>query len=96
MARSPFLFSTHDLPRRAGELREYQLSISDHGGLESGALSVPNEEPIDIDLRIQSVSEGVLATAHIETVAIGECGRCLDRLEFDISEDFSEIGRAHV
>ena len=91
MARSPFLFSTHDLPRRAGEMREYQLSITAHGGLESGALSVPKDEPIDIDLRIQSVSEGVLATAHVETFAVGECGRCLDRLEFDISEDFSEL-----
>jgi uncharacterized protein len=91
MARSPFLFSTHDLPRRAGEMREYELSISNHGGLEFGVLSVPKEQPIEIELRIESVSEGVLASAHIESIAVGECGRCLDRLEFDISEDFSEL-----
>lgn len=91
MARSPFLFSTHDLPRRAGEMREYHLEITEHGGLGFEVLSIPKDEPISIDLKIESVSEGVLASAHIESVAIGECGRCLDPLNFDISEDFQEL-----
>ena len=91
MARSPFLFNTHDLPRRAGEMREYNLHITNHGGLGFDVLAISKDEPIDIDLKIESVSEGVLASAHIESVAIGECGRCLDKLEFDISEDFQEL-----
>ena len=91
MARSPFLFNTHDLPRRAGEMREYNLHITNHGGLGFDVLAINKDEPIDIDLKIESVSEGVLASAHIDSVAIGECGRCLDKLEFDISEDFQEL-----
>jgi uncharacterized protein len=91
MARSPFLFNCHDLPRRAGEMREYELTISKHDGLGFDVLSIEKDEPIDIDLKIESVSEGVLATAHIESIAVGECGRCLDKLEFDIEEDFQEL-----
>ena len=91
MARSPFLFSTHDLPRRAGEMREYHLSIDNHGGLGFEVLSIRKDQPIEIDLKIESVSDGVLASAHIESIAVGECGRCLDPLEFDISEDFQEL-----
>ena len=91
MARSPFLFNCHDLPRRAGEMREYSFSIEDHGGLGFDVLSIPKDEPIDIDLKIESVSEGVLVSAHIESIAIGECGRCLEPLEFDINEDFQEL-----
>jgi uncharacterized protein len=91
MARSPFLFNTHDLPRRAGEMREYNLHITNHGGLGFDVLAISKDEPIDIDLKIESVSEGVLASAHIESVAVGECGRCLDKLEFDIAEDFQEL-----
>jgi uncharacterized protein len=91
MARSPFLFNTHDLPHRAGEMREYHLSIANHGGLGFDVLSIPKDQPIEIDLKIESVSEGVLASAHIESIAEGECGRCLDKLEFDISEDFQEL-----
>ena len=91
MARSPFLFNTHDLPRRAGEMREYHLSIDNHGGLGFEVLSIKKDQPIDVDLKIESVSEGVLASAHIESIAVGECGRCLDPLEFEISEDFQEL-----
>lgn len=91
MARSPFRFNTHDLPRRAGEMREYHLSITDHGGLGFDVLSIKKEQPIDIDLKIESVSEGVLASAHVESIAVGECGRCLEPLEFEISEDFQEL-----
>lgn len=91
MARSPFRFNTHDLPRRPGEMREYNLHITNHGGLGFDVLAINKDEPIEIDLKIESVSEGVLASAHIESVAIGECGRCLDKLEFDISEDFQEL-----
>ena len=72
-------------------MREYNLHITNHGELGFDVLAISKDEPIDIDLKIESVSEGVLASAHIESVAIGECGRCLDKLEFDISEDFQEL-----
>ena len=91
MARSPFLFNTHDLPRRAGELREVHLSISEHEGMGFDVISIPKNEPIEIDLRVESVSEGVLATAHIESTALGECGRCLDPIKFEINENFQEL-----
>lgn len=91
MARSPFLFNTHDLPRRPGEMREANLRITEHEELGFDVLSIPKNEPIEIDLKVESVSEGVLASAHIESVAIGECGRCLEPLKFEISEDFQEL-----
>lgn len=91
MARSPFIFNTHDLPRRAGEMREYQLNITDHGGLGFDAVSIPKDEPIEVELKIESVSEGVLASAHIASFAVAECGRCLEPLEYEIEEDFQEL-----
>jgi uncharacterized protein len=91
MARSPFIFNTHDLPRRAGEMREYQLNITEHAGLGFDAVSIPKDEPIDVDLKIESVSEGVLASAHVTSFAVAECGRCLEPLEYEIEEDFQEL-----
>jgi uncharacterized protein len=72
-------------------MREYELTVSDHEGLGFDVLSIEKDEPIYIDLKIESVSEGVLASAHIQSVAVGECGRCLEKLEFDIDEDFQEL-----
>lgn len=91
MPQNPFLFNTHDLPRRAGEMREYELTIDKHEALGFEVLAIAQDEPIEIDLKIESVAEGVLATASVRTIASGECGRCLDPVEYDVVESFQEL-----
>ena len=91
MPQNPFLFNTHDLPRRAGEMREYELTIDKHEALGFEVLAIAQDEPIEIDLKIESVAEGVLATASVRTIASGECGRCLDPVEYDVDESFQEL-----
>ncbi len=86
-----FLFSCHDLPRRAGEMREYELTISDHGSMGIPFFGIPAGEDIEIDLRIAAVSEGVLASAAVRALAVGECTRCLDRIELELEEEFHEL-----
>jgi uncharacterized protein len=91
MVKNPFLFNTHDLPRRPGEMREYELTIDIHEALGFEVLSIAEDEPIDIDLRIESVAEGILASATVRTEASGECGRCLDAVYYDVDETFQEL-----
>ena len=91
MPRSPFLFNTHDLPRRAGEMREYQLNISDHEPLGYDLVSIMKNEPISIQLKLESVSEGVLASGEVNSLAQAECGRCLEPIEYEIEESFTEL-----
>ena len=91
MSKNPFLFNTHDLPHRPGEMREYELTIDSHEELGFEVLSIAADEPIDIDLRIESVAEGILASASIRTEASGECGRCLDAVFYDVDESFQEL-----
>ena len=91
MSKNPFLCNTHDLPRRPGEMREYELTFDVHEELGFEVLSIAADEPIDLDLRIESVAEGILATATIRTEASGECGRCLDAVYYDVDESFQEL-----
>ena len=91
MSKNPFLFNAHDLPRRPGEMREYELTFDVHEELGFEVLSIAADEPIDIDLRIESVAEGILATATVRTEASGECGRCLDAVYYDVDETFQEL-----
>lgn len=91
MARSVFIFNTHDLPHRAGEMREYQLSLEMTEPIGVDLLSIKAGEKIDIDLRITSVDEGVLATGEVTGLATGECGRCLDPINWPIDEPFTEL-----
>jgi uncharacterized protein len=91
MTRSPYLYNTNDLPRRAGEMRVVELSIDVHEPMGFEILSIPSDEPIDLEMTLQAVTEGVLVTARVLSVAVGECTRCLDPVELDIDENFTEL-----
>ena len=91
MARSIYLFNTHDLPHRAGEMREYQLDLKIEEPVGVDLLSVKPGEIIEVDLRLQSVDEGVLATARVMATATGECTRCLKPITWPIDENFTEL-----
>jgi uncharacterized protein len=91
MARSVFLFNTHDLPHRAGEMREYKLDLKISEPVGIDLLSVKPGEIIEVDLKIQAVDEGVLATARVVATATGECIRCLKPIFWPIDENFAEL-----
>lgn len=58
-------------------------------GLET--IAVPEGRPIELDMRLESVTEGVYVsgTAHAELV--GECSRCLDELTDEVVVDIGEL-----
>ena len=86
----PFRFNTSELPRRAGEMREYQLDIHLEQAIGIDVIAVPAGN-LHLELRIESVDEGVLASGKFETIAKGECIRCLDPVELPISKSFQEL-----
>jgi uncharacterized protein len=55
-------------------------------GIASGA-------PLDLDLRVESVSEGVLVSGTLSAPITGECSRCLtpftERIDVDLTELFA-------
>ena len=91
MARSIYIFNTHDLPHRAGEMREHQLDLKIPEPVGVDLLSVKPGEVIEVDLRLQSVDEGVLASARVMATATGECTRCLKPITWPIDENFTEL-----
>ena len=74
-AANPFLLNTHDLPRRAGEMKEYELDIQTTTRIGVPLIAVPEGDVIEVDVRLESVTEGVLLSADIYAVAVGECIR---------------------
>lgn len=88
---SPFFYNAHDLPRRAGEMREAAVEIQLTENLGNPLLSVPAGNSVSLGLRLESVDEGILATGQVYAVAIGECTRCLDPITFPINQIFQEL-----
>ena len=66
-------------------MREHVLDVPAPGGWEFGLVKVPAGESIGIDVRYESVMDGVLVTATAEVPITAECGRCLDPIETTVS-----------
>ena len=90
-APDSFKLNTYELPRRAGEMKEYELDIivKEKFGVE--LISVPAGEVIEVDARLESVTEGILLSADVYAVAQGECIRCLDPVEIVIERKIQEL-----
>lgn len=58
-------------------------------GLE--LVGVPRGAELDLDLRLQSVSEGVLVSGTVSGPVTGECGRCLRPISNTIDVDIQEF-----
>jgi uncharacterized protein len=88
-----FEFNTHELPRRAGEMKEYQFDITLDENMGIALVAVPAGDVIEIDARLESVTEGILLSADIYAIAKGECIRCLDPVEITIDRKVQELYR---
>lgn len=72
-------------------MREYELIFDEHEPIGVPLVAVPGDGEIFLDLRIEAVEQGVLATGVLSSEAIGECTRCLEPVTFAIDERFQEL-----
>src|SRR5690606_15233206 len=47
--------------------------------------------PVVVDARLESVHEGILVTADIQTEYSGQCGRCLTDIREPVEVEFQEL-----
>lgn len=91
--RSPLVLDTRDLPRRPGSMREIDRVVPAPADLGLELIGVPDGADLRLDLRLESVSEGVLVSGVVTAPVTGECGRCLrpisDTLTVSIQELFA-------
>ena len=57
----------------------------------AGVIGVPERAEIELDLRLESVMEGVLVTGTAHAPVAGECVRCLEPVEWELDSDFQEL-----
>ena len=89
--RSPTVFSTLELGRRPGSMVQISREIELSEPVGTDVIAVPAGAPIDVELRLESVLEGVLATGSVHATALGTCVRCLDPVSAEIDGTFQEL-----
>ena len=90
-SQSVFEFSVHDLMHKPGNMREQKLDITIPTALGNAVTAVAAGDVIDLDLRFESVHEGILVTGEVFGDATGECSRCLEPLTVPVEVDFQEL-----
>lgn len=90
-SRSPLVINTHDLGRRPGSMRRIELSVPAPPDMGVELLGVPEGSRVDLQLRLESVLEGVLVSATARASTTGECARCLGAIEDDLEVTFQEL-----
>ena len=72
-------------------MRTVERVIAAPKGLGLEIIQVPEGADLRLDLRLESVSEGVLVTGTVSGSAEGECARCLRPVSIELSVDIQEL-----
>ena len=90
-SRKALVFDAKSLGRRPGSMEQLQRTIEAPDDLGTDVIGVPQGAPIELELRLESVVEGVLVTGSARTTATGACVRCLDPVTLVVDAGFQEL-----
>jgi uncharacterized protein len=85
------VLDTRELGRRPGSQREVTRTVPAPADLGIEVLRVPEGSPVELDLRLEAVMEGVLVTGTATAGLEGECVRCLEPITDEMSATFQEL-----
>ena len=85
------MLDTRELGRRPGSQRQVTRTVPAPADLGIEVLSVPEGAPVELDLRLEAVMEGVLITGTALAALEGECARCLEPIHDDLEVTFQEL-----
>ena len=85
------MLDTRELGRRPGSQREVSRTVPAPADLGIEVLYVAPGAPVELDLRLEAVMEGVLVTGTASADLEGECVRCLDPIVDELDVRFQEL-----
>lgn len=70
---------------------ELQRTVGAPEHLGTEVILVPEGQPIELDLRLESVMEGVYVSGSVRATATGACVRCLDEVHIPVDVPVQEL-----
>ena len=90
--RLPLVLDTKDLGRRPGTMvTRAALTVEAPADFGTDVIAIQEGQPLELDLRLESVVEGVLVTGSVRGTATGACVRCLDPVSRRGRRDLQEL-----
>ena len=72
-------------------MRKVQRTVPAPADLGTDVIGIPEGTDLDLDLRFESVMEGILVSGTVRGQAAGECVRCLEDVTLDTEADLQEL-----
>ena len=88
---SPLVFDVSRLGRRPGTMMTVQETVPSPSRLGLDLIAIDQGADLDLDLRFESVSEGVLVTGTVHAPTRGECSRCLAPVSGEVDITLTEL-----
>lgn len=89
--RSPLVLDVSRLGRRPGAMQTIGQTVRSPVRIGLDLLAIEAGAPLDLDLRLESVSEGVLISGTVHGPTRGECSRCLGPVTGDVEIALTEL-----
>jgi uncharacterized protein len=89
--RQPFVLEVRELGRRPGSMRAVHTEVPAPAGMSVGMAEIPPGLPLTLDLRLESVVEGVLVSGTVTAAVTAECARCLTPVSDSVSVAITEL-----
>jgi uncharacterized protein len=90
-SRSPLVINISRLGRRPGSMLTLHETVPSPSRIGLDLIAIDQGAPLELDLRIESVSEGVLVTGTVSAPTSGECARCLTPITGHVEIDLTEL-----
>jgi uncharacterized protein len=88
---SPMTVDITRLGRRPGAMVTLRETVPNPARIGLEMIGIESGAPLDLDLQIQSVSEGVLVTGTVTAPTVGECARCLTPIHGRVDVTVTEL-----
>jgi uncharacterized protein len=85
------VLDTRELQRRPGTMQEVRRQVEAPEDLGTDVISVPTGTPVELDLRLESVVEGVFVSGSVRATAVGACVRCLETATYQVAARVQEL-----
>ena len=80
-----------ELIQKPGTMKEVQIVHELEHALGTETIAVPKGRELSLDIRLESVHEGILVTVSGDTLADSECSRCLEPMQEDVEIELQEL-----
>jgi uncharacterized protein len=88
---SPLRIDIARLGRRPGSMFTLRDTVNSPARIGLDMIAVQRGDPLDLDLRVESVSEGVLVSGTVTAPTVGECARCLTEVRSSVQVALTEL-----